>query len=282
MKLAVSKALRRISMVVLLCLLVVLSVTACGQNTPTDGATNNDTGTDGATNNGTDTDGDTTNNDEISTSVPDNFFASMEDTEQIPTILDYYRKTEKTVFLKLKITQIHDEVYINKNDLATQGASGIVILECSVEKDLYDSGFELNQKIVLPVFLNQCFFENDSPVYKDLDIDDVKSFLSNTDHIYVTTRLNTNESFIVKNDSTAEVYTNILPCNLSLYELLPSVNGKLALNQLDTFFAEEHIENLPHSEIYGMDSFCPEGITCDMFESNVKKLSEYFDNHLNK
>ena len=252
MKLSVSRALRRISMVVLLCLLAVLSATACGQNTPTDGATNN----------GTDIDGDTTNNDEISTSVPDNFFASMEDMEQIPTILDYYRKTEKNVFLKLEITQIHDEVYINKNDLATQGASGIVILECCVEKDLYDSGFELNQKIVLPVFLNQCFFENDSPVYKDLDIDDVKSFLSNTDHIYVTTRLNTNESFIVKNDSTAEVYTNISPCNLSLYELLPSVNGKLALNQLDTF--------------------CPEGITCDMFESNVKKLSEYFDNNLNK
>lgn len=282
MKLAVSKALKRISMVVLLCLLVVLSATACGQNNPVgDDATNNHNGTEGDTTdkvNGTN--GDTTN-DDVSTGVLDNFFSSMEDMEQVQTILDYYRKTENTVFLKLKITKIHDEVYVNKKDFAIQGASGIAILECSVINDLYDSGFELDQKIVLPVFLNQCFFENDSPVYKDLAIDALKSVLSNTDCIYVTTRMNTNESFIVKNDSTVEVNTKLSACNLSLYELLPSVNGKLSLNQLDTFFAEKHIENLPQSEIYGMDSFCPEGISCDMFESNVKKLSEYFDNNHN-
>lgn len=273
MKLAVSKALRKIGVVVLLCLMIVLSATACGQNNPAgNDATNKDTGTEG----------DTTNNGNVSTNVSDDFFASMEDMEQISTILNYYDKTENTVFLKLKITKIHDEVYIDKKDLATQGASGIVMLECIVVKDLYDSGFDLNQKIVLPVFLNQCFFENDSPVYKDLDIDDVKSFLSKTDHIYVTTRLNTNESFIVKNDSTIEVYTNLSPCNLSLYELLPIVDGKLSLNQLDTFFAEKHIENLPRSEIYGMDSFCPEGILCTTFENNVRELSEYFDNKLNK
>ncbi len=103
------------------------------------------------------------------------------------------------------------------------------------------------------------------------------------DHFYVITRMNRSDNtYIVKNNSTIEVHSNLSHCVLSFYDLLPSIDGKLSLKQLDTFFAEIHVDYLPHSEIYGMDSFCPEGITCAMFEDNVRKLSEYFDKKLNK
>ena len=276
MKLTVSKILRRIGMVVLLCLIVVLPVTSCRQNHHNEDKTNGNANTESRIK--VNTSKDTT----VSTEVSDDFFASMENMDHLPTVMEYYNKTEYTVFLKLKITKIYDEVYIDKKDSALLGAARLVMLECSVVKDLYNSGFDIDQKIVLPVFLNQCFLENDSPVYKDLDINDVKSFLSKMDCIYAITRSYINETFIVENNSNMKIHTNLTPCNLSLYEVLPSIDGKLSINQLDNFFREIHVEHLPHFDIYGMYWFCPEGITCTAFEDNVKKLSEYFDNKLNK
>ena len=275
-KLTVSKIWRRVSAVVLLCLLLVLFVTACRQNTPNENKAN------GSANATSGIDVNTSNDTMISTDVPNDLFASMENIDHMPTVLEYYNKNEYTVFLKLKITKIYDEVYIDKKDSALLEAARLAMFECSVVKDLYNSGFDLDQKIILPVLLNQCFFENDSPVYKNLDINDVKSFFSEVDCIYAITHSYINETFIVENNSNMKIYTNLTPCDLSLYEVLPSTDEKLSINQLDNFFRKTHIEYLPHTDISGMYWFCPDGITCTAFENNVNKLSKYFDTKLNK
>lgn len=254
MKRSVSKLLRKISVVILLCLLLVLSVTACRQNTP-----NNDG-----------------KNDNLKT-----IFEKM-DSMETTTVLDYYPKIESSAFLKLEILKIYDEVYIDKKDIAVPRASGIVLIECNVIKDLYENGFEQNSKVVVPIFLNQCFIENDSPIYKDVDIADIKTWLSVQDHIYVKTQLRTNETFVVKSNPAIELQTNLLPCNISLYEILPSKEEKIYIDQVNNFLSEKNIEYLPYSEIYGMDTFCPNNILCTTFESNVKELSKYFDSKLTK
>mgnify|MGYP003301100401 CR=1 FL=1 len=251
MKSSVSKLLIKISVVILLCLLLVMSVTACRQNIP--------------------------NSDNISK----NFFETM-DSMEITTILDYYSKIENSVFLKLEIVKIYDEVYIDKKDIAIPGASGIVLIECHVIEDLFESGFEQNAKVVVPIFLNQCFIENDSPIYKDIDITDIKTWLSVQDHIYIKTQSRTSETFVVKSNHTIELQTNLFPCNISLYEILPSKEEKICIDQVSNFLSEKSIDYLPCSEIYGMDTFCPNNILCTTFESNVKELSKYFDSKLTK
>lgn len=249
-----NKPTRRAFRVLLILLIVSLFATGCGQNNPNSDGTNDNS---------------------------KNFYESMDNME-ITTVLDYYSKTESSVFLKLEILKIHDEVYIDKKDIAIPRASGIIAVECNVIEDLFESGFERNSKVVVPIFLNQCFIENDSPIYKDIDITDVKTWLSVQDHIYVKTQSYTSETLVLKSNHTIELQTNLLPCNISLYEILPSKDEKICIDQVSNFLSERHVEYLPCSEIYGMDSFCPNNISCTTFESNVKELSKYFDSKLTK
>ncbi len=272
MKDPVPMSLGRICMALLLCLAVVLSVVACGRNNQNkgqeDGAVNKDNGT--------------PNDGEVSTDPFDDFFDSMEDAEEGATILTYCNKTERSVFAKLKITRIYDDVYIDEDDKAFQGVAERIMLVCNVEEILYGNGFHLNQSIVVPVSLFFCFVENGSPDYRNLDISFVKSFLSEMDYIYVDAWLNSDKTYIAKNDFENEIHTNISPQTLALYELYPVVDGTVSLNRLDNFLDENNIEYLPQSEIYGMDWLCPEGITCSAFEENVKRLSAYFDRKHNE
>ena len=254
MKRSVPKLLRRISVLILSCLLLALSVTACRQNIPNSGNTND---------------------------ISKNFFKTM-DSMETTTVLDYYPKIDSSAFLKLEILKIYDEVYIDKKDIAIPGASGIILIECNVVEDLFESGFEQNSKVVVPIFLNQCFVEHGSPIYKDVDITDIKKWLSVQDYIYVKTQLRTSETFVVKSNHTIELRTNLVPCNISLYEILPSKEEKICIDQVSNFLSEKNIQYLPCSEIYGMDTFCPNNILCTTFESNVKELSKYFDSKLTK
>lgn len=279
MKLAVSKALGRICVVVLLCLVVALSATACKQNSPDDSKTND------SLNSETGNSSITSNDQENTTEATDSFFESMENMK-LPTILSCYAKTEFAVFLKLEISKIYDEMYIYKSNIPMQDPAGYMMVECTIAEDLYERGFERGQKIVVPVLLKEVPQENNPRVLRNLDVSEVKEWLSGMDYIYVKTnsyyektQSYKKEAFVVENNHATELQTAQMPCVMSFYELLPSVDGKVSPKQLDDFLYKRNITKI---EIYGMNEFCYDGIPCAEFEDNVRELSKYFDNKRNQ
>ena len=204
-------------------------------------------------------------------------FISDIDSDPCPSILNSYSKTERSVFLKLEIVNIYDEVFIDQRDIAFPYDSGKILLECKVLDDLYESGVKPNEKIIIPIFLTHTFLEGDDYVRKDLPLSDVKTLLSSFDCIYIKTERNSECTYVVKDSTETSVKTVFMPCDMSLYDILPSVDNKVCINLIEDFFNQKCITNLPYYEIVYMDSFCYEGISCEEFENNVRELSAYFD-----
>lgn len=228
MKLAVSKELCKICMVVIIWLAFVMSVTSCGHSS----ITNNGEG----------------EGDKLSMG---------------PTVSDYFGKTEGMVFLKLEILEIYDDAFKNKIDIAFQ--ADLIMLRCNLIADLHESGMEVNREVIVPVFS------------LDADVNDCKNWLSAFDVIYVKTPSYANNTYITDDNTEMTLKTNMAPCDISLYDVLPVVDGYVRINLVDEFLEEQRIENLPYSRIYGMEEFCYDGISCENFEDNVRELSKSDD-----
>ena len=254
MKITISKGLSKICIVLLLCLSLVLSTTACGQNKTANDKTDN------------------TINNEANNKTDEN----LDDADSpMLTVEDLYLKNVGSSFLKLKISNIYNEVFQEK--FSKYGK--YIMLECEIMEDLYDSGFENNKKIIVPVLLNQSFTQEGSiaSVGGTLDLQNFKTFLLSFDYIYIYSHSNSNVIYCLENDTSFQLESNIDKCVISSYELIPSVDGKVYIERIDAFLEENNAVFGNYHHIYGILNFCFDGISCMEFESNVRKLSKYFD-----
>lgn len=186
-----------------------------------------------------------------------------------PTVSEYFGKTEGMAFLKLEILEIYDDAFKNKIDIAFQ--ADLIMLRCNLIADLHESGMEVNREVIVPVFS------------QDADVNDCKNWLSAFDVIYVKTPSYANNTYITDDNTEMTLKTNMAPCDMLLYDVLPVINGAVYINMVDEFHEEQRVEYMPYSEISGIDDFCYEGISCEEFEANVRELSKEYDTkELNK
>ena len=115
MRLAVSKGLGKICMVVIICLIFVLPAVSCRQNSITNSVT--------------------------------------VETDKAPSVKDYFAKTEIMVFLKLEVSKIYDQVFVSKSDIGNRYGVDRIILECKVLTDLYESEIEIGEKVIIPLYM---------------------------------------------------------------------------------------------------------------------------------
>lgn len=244
MRLAVSKGLGKICMVVIMCLIFVLPAVSCRQN------------------------------------EADDPMIDSSDGISLPTVAKRYSKLQnplsRTAFLKLEIEKIYEDVFFEEY---VNGRS-YIMLECRVMADFYESGINANEKIILPIMLNARLEENDVSYSGVIDINKLKLWLNTFDYIYVYTMISIDSFsvYVASSNNDIKLESDLQFCNLTLYSVLPSADDKVRIELLDDFFAENHVRILHRSEIKGMDNFCYDGISCEDFESNVTELSNYIDN----
>ncbi len=258
MKLAVSKGLFKMCMILLLCLSMVLSAVGCIQDNTNDG---------------------TANKAESFNEISLEFFASLDegDGEKFVTVLDCYAISRDDVFLKLEITQIYDDVFIEQYS----GGREFIMLECNVICDMYESDLIYTPKVIIPIMIDITVEEDDTRVRSKLDVNEFKLWLLDFDYIYVRSHTY-NQVFVAKGKSNVSVDVKINWCNISSYHLLPSADGKVCIEELDEFLDKNRVGRLSSNEIRGMELFCYSGISCENFEKNVKILSAYHDKKFDK
>lgn len=224
---------------------------------------------------------------EENTDKTDDFFASMEDVCEGPTVLEYFNKVyatsedERSFFSKLEITKIHDGIFVERQGLTLENRSEYMILECKVINALYNSE-NSNETVIIPLFLNVNFEIGEMYYRGTLNVADVKKWLLELDYIYAISFTNPADSYVDLDSNETQIETEIQKCLLKSYDILPSKDGKVCIQMLDDFLQERNVSYLPKEDIYGMDKFCYDGISCEEFENNVKELSEYLDNKYHK
>ena len=226
MKLSFLNGIYRICTVVITCLLLVLSVASCEQN------------------------------DEIQIEGDSDFSS---DTSS--SVSDCYYNGENAVFLKLEILKIYDEDFY----VESSGGRDFILMDCRVILDLYESGVNSCETILIPVR----FISTTSTMTTET----VKSWLSDFDYIYVYSNIQHEDRYISYPYREMDLESNIAPCYISGYEILPASDGRVRIELLDAFISENRMGS---SYISDMERFCYENISCETFEDNVRKLSKDF------
>ena len=261
MKIGISKGLRKICMVVLLCILFGLLTSSCDQSNETIGETTTEA----------------INSSVTTEETP--FFESIDCVLPAPTVLQHYIKGYKALFLKLEIVKIFDDIFIETKHYYHRD-SKYLLMECKVKADLYDSGYKIDEKIFVPICLNINVSSKENPdgYASVLDLQETKEWLLSCDFIYIYSKAYESLKYTGEDNSELQIETEIHQISFDLYEIIPCTNGEIHLQLVDDFFQKYSMAHFPHSLIVGMDKICYDGISCEEFENNISEMSEYFDN----
>ena len=195
------------------------------------------------------------------------------------TILDRYHKTEYSVLLKIEITDVYDGVYLKENTLTS---NHFILLEGVVIDDLYGKTTEFGETVILPIPINAGFFdENKQWVQNYYDENNLKEWFESLSGVYVQTNYEPH-TYTKIDDDSIQVQANLYRCPLDSYDILPYVDDSVRISLLSEFLEENEPYYLTLEEIRGMDWLCPDGISCEEFESNIETLLAYEEEHKNQ
>lgn len=256
MKIGISKGLRKICIVVLLCILFGMLTTSCKQSGET-------------------------NNSALSHPTVD-FIASMDNCE-LPNVLDYFNKHIYSSFFKFKITKIYDEIFVQQ----PSSPHSIILLEGKVTEILYDTTNEIsvNKTEIIPVILPLVYSASNLPNENStntsepafLDKEKVVNWLLSLEYMYISLISRPREIYYAKNDTSVQIESNHNFVSLTLYNLIPATTEQVCVKSLDDFLQNNNVSYLHRDDIYGMNKICYDGIPCENFENYIMTISAYYD-----
>ncbi len=202
-----------------------------------------------------------------------------------PSVYDFCAMYQRSICVKLEITEIHDTVYSNGQNIHFIMVEGQV-LEVIDDENTYGHiiGFDENDRIkagdkaVVPILLDASF---DGETYLDkatqgeLDAQEVMAWLNSFDSIYFRTEVYlSGENFFDKDDRSKVIKTIYEDCYLQGYDILPIKEGKVVIDEVNSFLNKYKVNYLDYDYYIDVERLVYNNIPCEDFEANLKSIAE--------